>query len=46
MLSTLLFSLYTEELAARIRNTGYGIRIGKSRLGVLVYANDVVFYSG
>ena len=42
VLSPLLFSLYTEELAARIRNTGYGVRIGDSRLGVLIYADDVV----
>ena len=40
VLSPLLFSLYTEELAARIRNTGYGA--GDSLLGVLIYADDVV----
>ena len=42
VLSPLLFSLYTEELAASIRNTGYRVRIGDSRLGVLIYADDVV----
>ena len=42
VLSPLLFSIYTEELAARIRESGLGIRVGEGRLGILLYADDVV----
>ena len=45
VLSPLLFGLYTEELAIRIRNSGYGIRIGDERLGCLLYADDIVVVS-
>ena len=42
VLSPLLFSLYTEELATRIRNMDKGIKVGNSNLGILLYADDVV----
>ena len=42
VLSPLLFSIYTEELAARVRDSGLGIRVKDDRLGILLYADDVV----
>ena len=44
-LSPLLFSLYTEELAARIRGAGLGIKVGEGErnpLGHPLYADDIV----
>ena len=34
--------IYTEDLAARIRESGLGIRVDEGRLGILLYADDVV----
>ena len=45
ILSPTLFSLYTEELAARMRRMNAGIRVGNARIGVLLYADDVVVMS-
>ena len=45
ILSPTLFSLYTEELAARMRRMNAGIRVGNDRIGVLLYADDVVVMS-
>ena len=42
VLSPLLFSIYTEELAARIRDSGLGVLVNAKRLGILLYADDVV----
>ena len=47
ILSPLLFSIYTEELAARIRGSGMGIEIGieggiRQKVGILLYADDIV----
>ena len=42
VLSPLLFSIYTEELATRVRESRLGIDIGGDNLGVLLYADDVV----
>ena len=44
-LSPTLFSLYTEELAARMRRLNAGVRVGNDRIGVLLYADDVVVMS-
>ena len=45
-LSPLLFSIYTEELAARIKTSGLGLRVGErgrgNMLGCLLYADDIV----
>ena len=41
VLSHLLFSLYTEELAARVRESGIGININ-GKLKILLYAADIV----
>ena len=40
-----LFSLYTEELAARMRRMNAGVRVGNDRIGELLYADDVVVMS-
>ena len=42
VLSSLLFSLYTEGLAERIRESGLGVVIGGKVLGTLLYADDVI----
>ena len=42
VLSPLLFNIYTEELAARIRESGLGMRRNEGRLGILLYADNVV----
>ena len=39
------FSLYTEELAARMRRMNAGVRVGNDRICVLFYADDVVVMS-
>ena len=45
ILSPLLFGLYTEELAVRVNKCNKGIRVGDSRLNVLLYADDIVVMS-
>ena len=44
-LSSLLFSIYTEELVARIRALGLGLKVGRgvrNMLRCLLYAHDIV----
>ena len=45
ILSPLLFGLYTEELAERLRNTGMGINVNGNSLSILLYADDAVVMS-
>ncbi len=45
ILSPLLFGLYTEELAVRVKSTGLGVRVGNDKLSLLLYADDVVIMS-
>lgn len=45
VLPPLLFGIYTEKLGVRLRNSGYGIRVGEERLGCLLYADDTVVMS-
>ena len=45
VLSPLLFGLYVEELAVRVKRTGLGVKIGNDVLSVLMYADDVVLLS-
>ncbi len=45
VLSPLLFGLYTEELAVRVRESGKGMQVGNERLSILLYADDVVIMS-
>ena len=42
ILSPTLFSLYTEELAARLRRMNVGVKVGLDRISVLLYADDIV----
>ena len=45
VLSPLLFGLYVEELAIRVKGTGLGVNIEDDVLSVLMYADDVVLLS-
>ena len=45
ILSPLLFGLYTEEMAVRVRNMNCGIGIGSDKLSMLMYADDIVIMS-
>ena len=42
IISPTLFNFYIEELIVRIRNSGYGVRVGDKKLGCLAYADDLV----
>ena len=44
-MSPILFALYTEELAVRLRKSGLGVRIGDGRLSSLLYADDIAILS-
>ncbi|KAF2363654.1 Reverse transcriptase domain [Trinorchestia longiramus] len=44
-LSFLLFDLYTEELAVRLKMSGFGLKIGEEKLSCLLYADDIVVIS-
>ncbi|KAF2367208.1 Reverse transcriptase domain [Trinorchestia longiramus] len=41
-LSPLLFGLYTEQLAVRLRMRGFGLKVGEEKLSCLLYADDIV----
>ena len=45
ILSPILFALYTEELAIRIKETNLGMRVGGERLSLLMYADDIIITS-
>ena len=45
ILSSTLFSLYTEELAARVRRMDVGMKVGKDKICMLLYEDDVVVMS-
>ena len=45
ILSPVLFALYTEELAVRVRESNLGIRVGNERLSILMYADDIIIMS-
>ena len=45
ILSPTLFSLYTEELSVRVRRMNAGVKIGEDKIGILLYADDVVVLS-
>ena len=40
--SPLLFSIYTEESSARVRDAGLGVRVKSNILGILLHADDLV----
>ena len=37
ILSIVLFALYTEELAVKVRESNLGIKVGNERLSILMY---------
>ena len=41
-MSPLLFSLYTEALAARVRASGLGIKINRKKISILLCADDII----
>ena len=41
VLSPLLFSLYTEELAARVRESGLGVNINAKKIIILLYVDYI-----
>ena len=45
MLSPLLFGLYTEELVARVKKHGKGIRVGAENVCILMHADDISLLS-
>ena len=45
ILSPTLFSLYTEELAARLRRMNVGVNVGRDKINILMYADDIVVMS-
>ena len=42
VLSPLLFAMYIEELAVRLVNSRLGVKVGQDKLGVLLYADDII----
>ena len=42
VLSPLLFNMYTEELIRRVKKENIGMKVGEDKLGVLLYADDIV----
>ena len=45
ILSPLLFALYTEELALRVKESGLGMAVGNEKLSILMYADDIIIMS-
>ena len=45
ILSPVLFALYTEELAIRVKERNLGMRIGNEKLSILMYADDIIIMS-
>lgn len=45
ILSSVLFSLYKEELAVRLRRKNAGGKVGEDWIGILLYADDVLVKS-
>ena len=41
-LSPILFAIIIDDLAQVIKDTGLGLEIGQDRLGLLMYAGDIV----
>ena len=44
VLSPLLFSLYTEELIARVKEKGLGMQVAQEKISMLLYADDIVMF--
>ena len=46
VLSPYLFSIYIDDLIIELRQSGYGIHVGRVFVGCIVYADDIVLLSG
>jgi len=42
VLSPVLFSLYIDDIIVNLRNSGYGLHIGSTFIGYILYADDIV----
>jgi len=45
VLSPVLFSLYIDDIIVKLRNSGYGLHIGSTFIGCILYADDIVLLS-
>ena len=45
ILSPVLFAMYTEELAVRVKERELGVRIGNEKISLLMYADDIILMS-
>ena len=45
VLSPILFSIYVDDLTEELRNSGYGIYIGRLFAGCILYADDILLLS-
>ena len=45
ILSPILFAIYTEELAVRVKEKGLGMKVGNERLSLLMYADEIIILS-
>ena len=45
ILSPVLFAMYTEELAVRVKEGNWGMRVGNEKLSLLMYADDIIIMS-
>jgi len=45
VLSPILFSIYVDDLIGELRNSGYGIYIGRLFVGCILYADDILLLS-
>ena len=45
VLSPVLFSLYIDDIIVNLRNSGYGLHIGSTFIGCILYADDIVLLS-
>jgi len=45
VLSPVLFSLYIDDIIVNLINSGYGLHIGSTFIGYILYADDIVLLS-
>ena len=45
VLSPFLFSIYMDDVIRDLRNSGYGLHIGKDFVGCIIYADDILILS-
>ena len=45
ILSPVLFAMYTEEFAVRVKESNLGMKIGNEKISLLMYADDIILMS-